>query len=88
MIGTATASRRAVQDGRRPAAADRIAQERSEAEQMAWTALSRYKFVLFGYWCGVWVHLNRIADEQLPNPWTRQVREARAHLAATSGDRP
>ncbi len=66
--------------------ATRIVQERAEAERMAWTALARYKFVLFGYWSGVWIHLNRIAEKKQPNPWTRLVRDARAHLSTMSGD--
>ena len=71
MRGRATAQSASTHaGGQRPAAASRIERERAEAERMAWTALGRYKFVLFGYWCGIWVHLNRIADTQLPNPWT------------------
>jgi len=31
-----------------------------EAEKKAIESLSRYKFVMFGYWTGVWVHLNQI----------------------------
>ena len=44
-----------------------------EAETKAWEALSRYKFLMFGYWVAVWVHLNRISGEKRPNPWKNLV---------------
>ena len=51
--------------------------ELSEAERKAWDSLSRYKFVMFGYWAGIWVHLNRISGLKLPNPWAGLVKHAR-----------
>jgi hypothetical protein len=47
------------------------------AETKAWDALSRYKFQMFGYWAGVWVHLNRIGGFKRPNPWKAVVQMAR-----------
>ena len=41
------------------ASQDRLTRERDAAERHAWDALARYKFVMFGYWCGIRVHLNR-----------------------------
>lgn len=34
-------------------------EEMREAERKAIDSLARYKFLMFGYWAGVWVHLNR-----------------------------
>ena len=55
--------------------------ELDDAEAKAWDALSRYKFQMFGYWCGVWVHLNRIqtvvTGKPRANPWTALVKAAR-----------
>ena len=31
----------------------KLAHERDAAERHAWDALARYKFVIFGYWCGI-----------------------------------
>jgi len=50
----------------------------NEAERKAWDSLSRYKFVMFGYWAGVWVHLNRISGKKRPNPWKQIVIGARS----------
>ncbi len=57
--------------------APRIEEEISEAERRAWDSLSRYKFAMFGYWAGIWVHLNRIAGTGKPNPWRGLVKAAR-----------
>lgn len=40
-----------------------------EAERKAWDALARYKFQVFGYWSGIWIHLNRISGLKKPNPF-------------------
>lgn len=56
----------------------RALQSLDEAEWKAWDALSRYKFVMFGYWVGVWVHLNRVSGALRPNPWRCLVGVARA----------
>lgn len=50
-----------------------------EAERKAWDSLGRYKFLMFGYWSGVWVHLNQIAGSRRPNPWKELVQVARVH---------
>ena len=47
------------------------------AEQKAWDSLGRYKFQMFGYWAGVWVHLNRVGEFRLPNPFRDLVQVAR-----------
>ena len=56
---------------------DKLTPELAEAEQKAWDALARYKFWMFGYWAGVWVHLNRISGAKRPNPWRELVLTAR-----------
>ena len=61
------------------ASQNRLADERDAAERHAWDALARYKFVMFGYWCGIWVHLNRLCATPKPNPWRNLVAAARRH---------
>ena len=58
---------------------ERLMAELDEAEAKAWDALARYKFTMFGYWCGVWVHLNRVANAKRLNPWRELVQHARHH---------
>lgn len=48
-----------------------------EAEEKAIDSLSRYKFIQFGYWAAIWVHLNHISREKHPNPFRALVHEAR-----------
>lgn len=56
---------------------DSIAEHLDEAEAKAWDSLSRYKFMQFGYWAAIWVHLNRISGARQPNPWKAVVLQAR-----------
>ena len=49
----------------------------AEAEHKAWDSLARYKFVMFGYWCGVWVNFNSVGEFKRPNPWSSLVRQAK-----------
>ena len=60
-------------------AATVLERERDSAETAAWNSLARYKFMMFGYWCGIWVHLNRLCIEPKPNPWRKLVQTARQH---------
>ena len=55
----------------------KLLQELVTAERKAWDALARYKFWMFGYWAAIWVHLNRIGEFGLSNPWSELVRIAR-----------
>ena len=57
----------------------RVLQELDEADHKAWENLARYKFWMFGYWCAVWVRLNRIAEAKRPNPFHGLVKIARQH---------
>lgn len=57
---------------------DKLKQEIQEAEAKALDALGRYKFVMFGYWAGIWVHLNRIEGKKRPSPFRSLVIQARS----------
>ncbi len=55
-----------------------VREEKTEAKINAFKSLSGYKFVMFGYWAGVWVHLNRLDHEgKEPNPFVSLVQEGR-----------
>jgi len=54
-----------------------LANEIEEAECKALDSLARYKFAMFGYWAGIWVHLNRIEGKNRPSPFTALVKKAR-----------
>jgi hypothetical protein len=64
----------------------RIAKQKQEAVEKALDSLSRYKFLMFGYWAGVWVHLNQIDDRKEPNPFKHLVTESRYLLVAMKQD--
>lgn len=55
--------------------------ELDEAELKAIDALARYKFAMFGYWAGIWVHLNRISHARRRNPFGHIVAAARTEKA-------
>lgn len=55
----------------------RIIDDMKEAETKAIDSLSRYKFSMFGYWAGIWVHLNRISGLKKPNPFKAIVIQAK-----------
>ena len=54
-------------------------QKKIDAAWKAIDALSRYKFIMFGYWAAMWVHLNQIDGRKEANPFKHLVQEAR-HL--------
>lgn len=56
----------------------RLTADLDEAEAKAWDSLGKYKFMMFGYWAGVWVHLNRVGAYKRPNPWLELVKLARS----------
>ncbi len=55
----------------------RLEAEILEAELKAVDALARYKFQMFGYWAGIWVHLNKIEGRKRPSPFRDLVVAAR-----------
>lgn len=54
-----------------------IAEEKKIAERKAFESLAKYKFAMFGYWAGIWVHLNRIDEHHDPNPFAPLVSKSR-----------
>lgn len=56
---------------------DRLSADLDEAAEKAITNLARYKFQNFGYWAGIWVHLNRISGQKRPSPFRDLVLAAR-----------
>jgi hypothetical protein len=46
-----------------------LLREMAEAERKAWRALGQYKFMMFGYWAAIWVHLNQLGQFNKPNPF-------------------
>ena len=47
----------------------KLSAEINLAEKKALDSLARYKFAMFGYWAGIWVHLNRIEGKRRPSPF-------------------
>lgn len=58
---------------------DSLREEMVTAERKAWLALCGYKFIMFGYWAAIWVHLNRVGQFKQPNPFAMLVKLARGH---------
>lgn len=57
---------------------DMIKLEREEALRKAMDSLSRYKFLMFGYWAASWVKLNSLlGDEKKQSPFAALVRTAK-----------
>lgn len=58
-----------------------LIEHRDEAELKAYKALAGYKFAMFGYWAGIWVHMNQCIASQDPglkkrNPFRVLVKHA------------
>ena len=66
-------------DAQGDTAEGRLNDELNDAAAKAWDALSRYKFQMFGYWAGIWVHLNKIEGKKRPNPFRSAVLVAKRH---------
>lgn len=52
-----------------------------EAEYKALDSLSRYKFMMFGYWAAIWVHLNKCGPKKQKSPFSWLVLWARQQKA-------
>ena len=67
---------------------DALAEHKQEAYERAIDSLSRYKFMLFGYWAAIWVHLNQIDANKEPNPFRQLVEKARdiQHTTVKGGE--
>jgi hypothetical protein len=48
-----------------------------EAEEKAIASLAGYKFMMFGYWAAIWVHLNRLSRAGRKSPFSLLVTLAR-----------
>jgi hypothetical protein len=57
---------------------EKIQKEKDKAKKNAFKSLAKYKFIMFGYWAAIWVHLNAISDKKEANPFKQLVQ-----LAAT-----
>ena len=55
-----------------------IAAHKQEALENAIDSLARYKFMQFGYWAAIWVHLNQVDNKHEPNPFRKLVETARS----------
>lgn len=67
-----------IKDNRYHAYLDKVVRaEREEALQKALTALSQYKFYMFGYWAAVWVKMNKLDPRPQPNPFHDLVKIAK-----------
>ena len=47
----------------------KITEAKQEAYETAIDSLARYKFMMFGYWAAIWVHLNNLDDNKEANPF-------------------
>ncbi len=57
-----------------------ILDELRAQETAAWNALSKYKFIMFGYHAAMWVTLNRIHHCKQRNPFRPAVFLAEARI--------
>ena len=65
---------------------ERLLDEMKHAESKAIEALSRYKFQMFGYWAGIWVHLNRLSGARQRNPFNGFVHLAREKVGPVKSE--
>jgi len=49
--------------------ASRLQGDKRVAYQKAIESLAKYKFMMFGYWAGIWVHLNKLGQTNEANPF-------------------
>lgn len=59
---------------------DELARKKEEARVKAITNLDRYKFMNFGYWAAIWIHLNQLSGMKSPNPFKPFVDLARTMM--------
>ena len=50
---------------------------KQEAYENAIDSLARYKFMMFGYWAAIWIHMNQIDTQKEGNPFKGLVQKAR-----------
>ena len=54
-----------------------LKEHKQEAYERAIDSLARYKFMNFGYWAAIWIHLNQIDAEKESNPFRDFINLAR-----------
>ena len=54
-----------------------IKKKKEEALDKAIDNLGRYKFLNFGYWAAIWIHMNQLSGKRDPNPFKSLVLLAR-----------
>lgn len=59
--------------------------KKEEAFESAIDSLARYKFMMFGYWSAIWVHLNQLDSPPEGNPFKTLVEAARNIQAKYNG---
>ncbi len=57
--------------------AGRLKTDKEVAYQKAIESLAKYKFMMFGYWAAIWVHLNKLDQTNEPNPFSDFVKLAK-----------
>jgi hypothetical protein len=57
-----------------------IERKKERARVKAITNLGRYKFMNFGYWAAVWIHLNQLSGKKTPSPFKDFVDLARRNM--------
>mgnify|MGYP001586744152 FL=1 len=56
---------------------ENLLEAKREAQRKAIDSLSRYKFMQFGYWAAIWIHLNNLSVHKDHNPFQALVVLAR-----------
>ncbi len=64
---------------------DKLKLHKKEAYENAIDSMARYKFMQFGYWAAIWVHLNQIDKEQESNPFKSYVELAKHQIEVNDG---
>ena len=59
---------------------ERVLKGMADAEKKAWTALSGYKFLMFGYHAARWVNYSHLLGGRRANPFREVVLLARKKL--------
>ena len=60
--------------------AGRLRADKQVAYQKAVESLAKYKFMMFGYWAAIWVHLNKLDQTNEANPFIDFVKLAKDKL--------
>ena len=67
---------------------DVFKEHKQEAYEKAIDSLARYKFMMFGYWAAIWIHLNQLDDNKEHNPFKALVDKAREIQKSTQEEAP